>query len=138
LTTQHAEIISPRQLEHWEWVRAIDLDSDSERVLRYASRAAESVHNANLTLIHVILASRSDLPVELDLEERLQSAKREAASRGIEALQSAAGSHAMVSVAIGPIGDMLTEATRRLRGCASDRKKSVVRRRAACGISATQ
>jgi nucleotide-binding universal stress UspA family protein len=114
LTTQHAETISPRQLEHREWVCAIGLDSDSERVLRYASQAAASVH-ANLTLVHVIPASGPDLPVELDLEERLQSAKREAASRRIEALQSAAGSHAQFSIAIGPIRDMLTEAARRLR-----------------------
>jgi nucleotide-binding universal stress UspA family protein len=114
LTTQHAETISPRQLEHREWVCAIGLDSDSERVLRYASQAAASVH-ANLTLVHVIPASGPGLPVELDLEERLQSAKREAASRRIEALQSAAGSHAQFSIAIGPIRDMLTEAARRLR-----------------------
>jgi nucleotide-binding universal stress UspA family protein len=114
LTTQHAETISPRQLKHREWVCAIGLDSDSQRVLRYASHAAESVH-ANLTLVHVIPASGPDLPAELDLEERLHSAKREAASRRIEALQSAASSHALVSIAIGPIRDMLTEAARRLR-----------------------
>jgi nucleotide-binding universal stress UspA family protein len=114
LTTQHAETISPRQLEHREWVCAIGLDSDSERVLRYASQAAESVH-ANLTLVHVIPASGPDLPVEMDLQERLQSAKREAASRRIEALQSTSGSHALVHIAIGPIRDMLTAAARRLR-----------------------
>ncbi len=114
LTTQHAETISPRGLEHREWVCAIGLDSDSEGVLRYTSQAAQSVH-ANLTLVHVIPASRPDLPVELDLEERLQSAKKEAAILRIEALQSAAGSHAQLSIAIGPIRDMLTEAARRLR-----------------------
>src|SRR5258707_9225540 len=105
LTTQHAETISPRQLEHREWVCAIGLDSDSERVLRYASQVAESVH-ANLTLVHVIATSPPELRVGLDLEERLQSAKREAASRRIEELQSACGSHALVSIAIGPIKDM--------------------------------
>jgi nucleotide-binding universal stress UspA family protein len=114
LTTQHAETISPRQLEHREWVCAIGLDADSQRVLGYASKAAESVH-ANLTLIHVIPVSGPDRPVELDLEERLPAAKREAASRRIEGLQSAASSHARVSIAIGPIRDMLTEAARRLR-----------------------
>lgn len=114
LTTQHAETISPRQLEHREWVCAIGLDSDSQRVLRYASQAADAAH-ANLTLVHVIPASTPDLPVELDLEERLQSSKREAASRGIEELQSAAGSHALASIAIGPIRDKLTEAAGRLR-----------------------
>jgi len=114
LTTQHAETISPRQLEHREWVCAIGLDADSERVLRYASRAADAAH-ANLTLVHVIPASGPDLAVELDLEERLWSAKREAANRRLEALQSAASSHALVRIAIGPIRDMLTEAARRLR-----------------------
>src|SRR5229473_8397542 len=114
LTTQHAETISPRQLEHREWVCAIGLDSDSQRVLRYASQAAQSV-NANLTLVHVIPASGPDLPVELDLEERLQAAKREASGRRIEELQSTAGSHGLVRIAIGPVKDMLTEEARRLR-----------------------
>src|SRR5271167_1456827 len=63
-------------------LRAIGLNADSERVLRFASQAAKDVH-ANLTLVHVILASGADLLVQLDLEERLQSAKREAASRRI-------------------------------------------------------
>jgi nucleotide-binding universal stress UspA family protein len=114
LTTQHAETISPRHLEHREWVCAIGSDTDAERVLRYASQAAEAVH-ANLTLVHVIPASGPGLTVELDLEERLQSAKREASSRRIEELQSTAGSHALVSIAIGSIKDMLTEEARRLR-----------------------
>src|ERR1700722_59959 len=102
LTTQHAETISPRQLEHREWVCAIGLNADSERVLRFAGQAAKDVH-ANLTLLHVILASGADLLVQLDLEERLQSEKREAASRRIEELQSTAGSHARVSIGIGAI-----------------------------------
>jgi len=114
LTTQHAETISPRQVEHREWLCAIGLDPDSQRVLRYASQAAQSVH-ANLTLVHVIPASPPDLRIGLELEERLKSAKKEAAGRSIEALQSAASSHAPVSIAIGPIRDMLTEAARRLR-----------------------
>jgi nucleotide-binding universal stress UspA family protein len=114
LTTQHAETISPRHLEHREWVCAIGSDTDAERVLRYASQAAEAVH-ANLTLVHVIPASGSGLMIELDLEERQQSAKREASSRRIEELQSTAGSHALVSIAIGSIKDMLTEEARRLR-----------------------
>jgi nucleotide-binding universal stress UspA family protein len=113
LTTQHAEIISPRRLEHREWVCAIALNADSERVLRFASQAAKAVH-ANLTLLHVIPESETDLLVQLDLEERLQSAQRAAASRRIEELQSAAGSHALVKIAIGPIKDVLTEEARRL------------------------
>jgi nucleotide-binding universal stress UspA family protein len=63
----------------------------------------------------VIPASGSGLTIELDLEERQQSAKREASSRRIEELQSTAGSRALVSIAIGPIKDMLTDEARRLR-----------------------
>jgi nucleotide-binding universal stress UspA family protein len=114
LTTQHAETISPRQLEHREWICATGLDSDSQRVLQYASQAAKSVH-ANLTLVHVIPVSVPELRVGLDLEERLNTAKREAASRRIEDLQSAAGSRAVVSIAMGPIKHKLTEEARRLR-----------------------
>ena len=112
LTTQHAETISPRQLEHREWVCAIGLTADSERVLRYASRTAEAIH-ANLTLVHVIAGP--DTPLQLDLEERFESAERKAARRRVDELQSAAGSHAHVSIAIGPIKDMLSETARRLR-----------------------
>src|SRR6202040_1959857 len=90
------------------------VDSGSQRVVRYTSRAAAAV-NANFTVVPVISASGPDLPAELDLEERLYSATREAASRRIEALQSAASSHALVSIAIGPNRDMLTEAARRLQ-----------------------
>jgi nucleotide-binding universal stress UspA family protein len=114
LTTQHAETISPRQLEHREWVCAIGLDSDSQRVLRYANQVAESVH-ANLTLVHVIATSPPELRVGLDLEERLQSAKKEAAGRRIEELQAAAGSRALVHIASGSIKHELTEQARRLR-----------------------
>lgn len=114
LTTRHAETISPRQLEHREWVCSLGLDGDSERVLRYASQAAEAVQ-ANLTLVQVIVAGGADVPVQLDFEEQLQSAQKEAASRRIEALQRAAGSHARVSIVAGPIKDMLIEEAHRLQ-----------------------
>src|SRR5258707_1100753 len=114
LTTQHAETISPRQLEHREWVCAIGLDTDRKSVLRYASQAAESVH-ANLTLVHVIAASPPELRVGLDLEERLLSAKKEATSRRIEELQVAAGSRALVNIASGSIKHLLTEQARPFR-----------------------
>lgn len=114
LTTQHAETISPRPLGHREWVCAIGLQEDSKRVLRFASQTAEAIH-ANLTLIHVIPASVRGLPIQLDLDERVQSAERQAVRQRIEELQKAVGSHARVSIAIGPIKDALVEAARRLR-----------------------
>jgi nucleotide-binding universal stress UspA family protein len=114
LTTQHAETVSPRQLEHREWACAIGSKPDSERVLRYASQTAEAVH-ANLTLVHVIPASGPNQPVGLDLDARPQSAEREASKHRIEELQHAAGSQALVSIAIGPIKEMLTEEASRLQ-----------------------
>ena len=39
LTTQHAETVAPRSLEHRRWVCAVDLSSDSLRVLRSAKSA---------------------------------------------------------------------------------------------------
>ena len=87
LTTQHAEIISPRRLEHREWVCAIALNADSERVLRFASQAAKAVH-ANLTLLHVIPESETDLLVQLDWRSACSQRKeqrRAAASRSCKA-----------------------------------------------------
>ena len=113
LTTQHAETISPRRLEHREWVCAIGLNADSERVLRYASQLAKAAR-ANLTLVHATPANGPELAVQMDLEERLQSSKREA-SRRVEELQAATGSYAPVSIVFGSIKDALIEAARRLR-----------------------
>ena len=111
LTTQHAETISPRPLEHREWVCALGLSADSARVLRIASQFAETVH-ANLSLVHAIPAGQ---PVQLDLEERVQSMEKQTAWERVGELQKAVGSHAPVRIAVGPIKDALTEAARRLR-----------------------
>lgn len=59
----------------------------------------------------MIPGNGTGLPVQSYAEERQQSAKREAASRRVEERQSAAGSHAPVSIATGA---MLTEEARRL------------------------
>jgi nucleotide-binding universal stress UspA family protein len=114
LTTRHAESISPREIEHKEWVCAVGLNPDSLRVIRYASQIAESLH-ANLTLIHVIPTSEPDLPDSLGLEERVRSAKKEAATRRLEEFRLAAGSRAPVRVAVGAIRDALTEIARDLQ-----------------------
>jgi nucleotide-binding universal stress UspA family protein len=113
-TLEHAETISPRPLEHREWVCVIGLTADSERVLRYAVQAAESFH-ANLSLIHAIPATEPCLPDPLDLEERVQRMERQAARDRIRELQRVVGSHAPVNIAVGPIKDALTESARRLR-----------------------
>lgn len=114
LTTQHAETISPRSLEHREWLCAVGQQEDSERVFRYASQMARAVH-ANLTLVHAIPTLERDLPREQVLNERMKTAEKEAAYRRIEDLQRAVGSKVRVAVVTGPIRDALVEAAKRLR-----------------------
>ena len=114
MTTQHAETISPRRLEHREWVCAVGLSADSERVLGIASQLAETAH-ANLSVIHVIPAARPGPPVQLDLEERVQSIEKQAARDRVRELQRVVGSHAKVSIAVGPTKDALTAMACRLQ-----------------------
>jgi len=111
MTTQHAETIAPRPLEHREWVCAIGLTADSERVLRYAAQAAALVH-ANLSIIHAIPGDPG-LPVRLDLEEEVQFAERQETRCRLDELQRVVGSHARTLVAIGPVKEALLEAARR-------------------------
>jgi nucleotide-binding universal stress UspA family protein len=113
-TTQHAETISPRRLEHREWVCAIGLSADSERVLRIATQLAETAH-ANLSLIHAIPAAQPGPPVQLDLEERVQSIEKRAAHDRVRELQRAVGSHAKVRIAVGPTKDALVETAHKLQ-----------------------
>jgi nucleotide-binding universal stress UspA family protein len=114
MTTQHAETISPRRLEHREWVCAVGLSADSERVLQIASQLAENVH-ANLSLIHVIPAAQPAPSVQLDLEERVQSMEKQVAGDRMRELQSTVGSQAKVCIAVGSTKDALTQTARRLQ-----------------------
>jgi len=114
MTTQHAETISPRPHEHREWVCAIGLSADSERVLRFATQMTETFR-ANLSLVHAIPAAQPGLPAQLDLEERVQLMETEAARERFRELQRVVGSRAPVRVAVGPIKDALTEAACRLQ-----------------------
>lgn len=112
-TTQHAETISPRVLEHKEYACAIGLEKDSERVLGFANQVAEALHG-NLTVIHVIPFAPPDGPIRFDLDDRVQSQKRSSALRRIEGIQKAVGSRAQVRIAIGPLKDSLTLAARQM------------------------
>jgi nucleotide-binding universal stress UspA family protein len=113
-TTQHAETISPRLLQHREIVCAIGLQKDSLRVLRYADETARAIA-ANLTLVHVIPAGTPEPSARLDFDEGVQSAEKQAARQRIEELQKAAGSRAAVKIAVGPVKDSLIEEARRLQ-----------------------
>jgi nucleotide-binding universal stress UspA family protein len=91
MTTEHAETIHPRPLEHRQWVCGISLNGDSERVLRLASSAAAQV-GANLLLVHY--------------------GNTEDALLRIGGLQEAVGCKADVRIAPGPAKEALIETAR--------------------------
>jgi nucleotide-binding universal stress UspA family protein len=112
LTSRHAETIAPHPLDHREWLCAVGLSSNSERVLRFAKEASAAAR-AQLTLLHAVQSAGRRLPIQLDLEEQVQSAEREQASRRIAELQQAAGLNAPVRIAIGSVKEALLETARR-------------------------
>ncbi len=113
MTTQHAETIAPRPLDHRELVCAVSLRDDSERILRVAGQMAEDIH-ANLSIVHAIASGEPDSKRQLDLDEGLQSREQNLARERIAELQRRAGSHATVKVVTGPIKDALIATARRL------------------------
>ena len=113
LTTQHAETISPGPLQHRRLLCAVTLQSDASRLMAYAAGLAADMH-ASCTLVHVIPASEPQSAIQLDLEERLQSAERRSAQQRMERMAQAAGLTAKVHIAIGPVKEALIEAARLL------------------------
>jgi nucleotide-binding universal stress UspA family protein len=103
LTTEHAQTIVPRPLAHRQWVCAIGLSADSERVLHLASRAAAQV-GAKLSVIHAI-------PIQSGHREQLDSAEKHVRRR-LDELQKSIGFEATVHIAIGPVKEALLEAAR--------------------------
>jgi len=113
LTTEHAEMIAPKPLEHREWLCAIALDGDSERVFRIAARHAAAV-GARITLIHAIQTGHPRLSTERSADEATKSPEIEQAHRRAEDLQKAVGSSAELRIAAGPvIKDILVETAQR-------------------------
>ena len=79
MTTQHAETMVPRPLEHRVWVCAIGLSKDSERVLRLAAGAA-STAGAKLSIIHAV-AEGAVAAAHSRMEELMKSVRCEAQVR---------------------------------------------------------
>ena len=103
LTTEHAETMAPRPLEHREWLCAVGLDGNAEKMLRFATQSAAAAR-ARLSLIHAIRANRSDL----------DAAATEEARQRIEKIQKAAGCDAPLQIAVDPnIEHALVEAVGR-------------------------
>ncbi len=111
LTSMHAETIAPKPLEHREWLCAIGLSSNSEKLLRFATQGAAEVRS-NLTLIHAVQTLDPELPIELDLKEQVHSRERQTARQRIAELQRTVGCAAPVHIAVGPIKKALLEIAR--------------------------
>jgi nucleotide-binding universal stress UspA family protein len=108
LTSRHAQTIAPRPLEHREWLCAIGLSSNSERVLRFASQAAAQAHS-KLSIIHAVQGGDPDLPIQLDLREEVLSGAGLEARRRITELQQTVGTDVPVRVAVGSVKEALLE-----------------------------
>ena len=112
LTTRHADTISPRPIEHREWLCAVALHEDSKRVVRCLVEWAKAF-GANLTLVHVISTGETRGHTEFDLEEGPQSEEVKSAHRRIEGFLKEIGVRVPLHVIRGPIKDSLTEAARK-------------------------
>ncbi len=111
LTSKHAETVAPRPLDHREWLCAIGLSANSEKLLRYAASGAAEA-GAHLCVLHAVQGEDSKRPIALHLEEQVHSVeKRDATSRITELLQSI-GSDAQVRVAVGSVKEALLETAR--------------------------
>ena len=108
LTSRHAQTIAPRPLEHREWLCAIGLSSNSERVLGFASQAAAQAHS-KLSIIHAVQGGDPDLPIQLDLREEVLSGAGLEARRRITELQQTVGTDVPVRVAVGSVKEALLE-----------------------------
>jgi nucleotide-binding universal stress UspA family protein len=112
LTTEHAETMVPKPLEHREWLCALSLNDDSERVLRAASEAAATV-GARLSVIHAIQISRLDLPRELSRNDETEFVETRGARRRAEELQRSVRCDAAFQMTAGPsVKEALVEAAR--------------------------
>jgi len=103
LTTQHAETVTPRSLEHRRWVCAVDLSSDSVRVVRSAKSAATEI-GATLSLTHVIPA------VGASGAAGLTSGEQAATRQRVSHLATAAGFDGEVNIVGGPVKETLLHA----------------------------
>jgi nucleotide-binding universal stress UspA family protein len=112
LTSMHALTIAPRPPEHREWLCALSLGENSERVLHYAYQVLATTRG-RLHIIHAIQATHPDLTIQLDLEEQLQSKERQQVRQRIDDLQRKVGLQVPVQIVAGPIKEALLEAVRR-------------------------
>jgi len=107
LTMQHATTAGPRSLEHRTWICAVEMSSDSERLLCYAREAASSA-GAKLSVVHAIQTGDADSNVEKPSQEKVRAVQQLIVDR-----LRAVGSDAAVSVEHGPVRQVLLDAVRK-------------------------
>jgi nucleotide-binding universal stress UspA family protein len=107
LTMQHAATIAPRSLEHRTWICAVELSSDPERLLLYAREAA-SAAGAKLSVVHAIQTGEAGSKVEKPSEEKVRALQQSIVDR-----LRTVGSDASVSIAFGPVKQVLLDAVRK-------------------------
>ncbi len=112
MTTRHAESSGPRNLAHREWVCAVGLTADSERVLRIANKAAAEA-GAKLTLVHAMSTGEAGNASKIDGEGHEGSSPTSIAQHKLDELQKTVGSNASTHVVAGPIREVLLDAVRR-------------------------
>lgn len=108
LTTQHAETISPRPLEHRVWACALSLGPDSERVLRRASEEAGTI-GAKLLLIHVQDFNTREPAAGLPHEKEPASHHAEQARQRLEEMCKTVGAAPDLVLGSGEIRESLLE-----------------------------
>lgn len=111
VTSEHAEKVAPRPIEHRELLCAIDLGESSERVLRYANNLSAEAQ-ARLSIVHAIEAKDFIPPDQPNPGAQFRSAEFHDAHERIEALQRRVGSRAPVRIAFGPVKQALIEIAR--------------------------
>ncbi|QMV19924.1 hypothetical protein GOB94_15485 [Granulicella sp. 5B5] len=109
LTSRHAETIAPRPIEHREWLCALGLTADSERVLRFAAQVSTEARG-HISLIHAVQVNQQDLPIELDLQGTIESIARNRATRELDELKQKVGVEAPVTISLGNVKQALLDA----------------------------
>jgi nucleotide-binding universal stress UspA family protein len=112
LTSRHAEKIVPRPLDHREWLCAVGMRSNADRVIRLAKQAAAEV-NSKLSIIHAVRAEGAEKVTLLDLEGQTHSTERQQAGQRVAEIQQLVGPEVPVQVVVGSVKQALLEAAGR-------------------------
>jgi nucleotide-binding universal stress UspA family protein len=112
LTTEHAEGMTPRSIEHREIARALKVDPSSAQILSHAAQLARACQS-RLTIIHAIPHDSNHFMLPLNLDESSTREQREAEER-LEFLSRDCGAAVQVQVISGPIKEAILARARRL------------------------